>query len=130
MWQWSSHVPTLSGTMSATALIIGVSMTMSIRMWLTTTVWPVPTGGVDVEGFFFVRVREQIPAHTLAVAHGHERAVRVHVAVDGTEVVEDVDVGVGVVVILGIAIQPAQVRVPVPAQMLVGEGELHDELAV
>jgi len=32
MWQWNSHVPTLSGTMSATIVIMGFSMIMSVRM--------------------------------------------------------------------------------------------------
>ena len=40
MWQWKSHTPGLSGTMSATAVIIGVSMIMSVRMWFATSVWP------------------------------------------------------------------------------------------
>jgi hypothetical protein len=32
MWQWRSQIPGLSGIMSAIALIMGVSMIMSVRM--------------------------------------------------------------------------------------------------
>src|SRR6266849_6893458 len=40
MWQCSNHTPGLSGRMSATADIIGVNMTMSVRIWATTAVCP------------------------------------------------------------------------------------------
>src|SRR5262245_24617019 len=44
VWQWNSHVPTLSGSMSATTMSIGSSGATSVRMWRATTVLPCQCG--------------------------------------------------------------------------------------
>ena len=44
VWQWNSHVPAASGTMSATSMPIGNNPTTSVRMWLAITVLPCQCG--------------------------------------------------------------------------------------
>ena len=43
-WQWNSHMPASSGTMSAVTICIGAINVTSVRIWLMTTVFPCQCG--------------------------------------------------------------------------------------
>ena len=109
-WQWNSHVPTLSGTMSATIVAMGFSMIMSVRMCTRDRCLAVPVSGMDVLCFLFVRIREQVPSDALALTHRQHRSIAIYQPVDRPEVVEIVNPLDGAIVVLRIPVSRLRLK--------------------